>query len=191
MSADNNLTLPSSYSRLLAESQRLEFPMNSDIDTGALLRVLAASKPAGRLLELGTGCGLGTCWLLDGMTNDASLISIDTDDRYQSVARDELGADGRLSLVLGDAGGYLDTAKTSFDLIYADAWPGKYSHRQRALDLLSRGGIYVVDDMLPQPNWPADHAPKAGQLLAELQDLPGFASAFLAWSTGIVICVKQ
>jgi len=39
--------------------------MPSDVMVGALLRLLAAAKPGGRMLELGTGTGLATAWVLD------------------------------------------------------------------------------------------------------------------------------
>jgi predicted O-methyltransferase YrrM len=183
--------LPPAYHRILARSQDLQFSMNSDVLTGTLLRSLAASKPGGRILELGTGCGLSTCWLLDGMPSDASLVSVDIDATFQTVARDELRADARLTLVRQDGGDYLTDASGSFDLIFADAWPGKFSHLDEALGLLAPGGIYLVDDMLPQPNWPAGHAPKADALAAHLQALPGFAVTTFQWSTGVIVCVKR
>jgi predicted O-methyltransferase YrrM len=62
--------------------------MPSEADTGALLRFLAASKPGGRMLELGTGTGLATAWLLDGTGRCASLVSVDVDPVVQDVARD-------------------------------------------------------------------------------------------------------
>jgi predicted O-methyltransferase YrrM len=189
--ATDFVSLPRQYSRILARSEELGFTMNSDVPTGTLLRALAASKPAGSFLELGTGCGLGTCWILDGMSDDSRLLSIDTDSAFQAIARAELGHDDRVSFQLGDAGAFLESSEAKFDMIYADAWPGKYSHLDEALALLKPGGIYVVDDMLPQPNWPDDHAPKAKRLLADLQSLPGIPSTFFGWSTGIVMCVKQ
>ncbi len=42
------------------DTENREFDMPSDRHTGSLLRTLAASKPDGRLLELGTGTGLST-----------------------------------------------------------------------------------------------------------------------------------
>ncbi|MFB0907398.1 MAG: hypothetical protein QMB03_03790 [Spirosomataceae bacterium] len=44
-----------------------------------------------------------------------------------------------------------------FDLIFADAWPGKYSELKETLNLLKVGGFYVIDDMTQQPNWPDGH----------------------------------
>jgi predicted O-methyltransferase YrrM len=182
---------PAQHARILARSRDAQFTMNSDVLTGSLLRSLAASKPRGALLELGTGCGLGSCWLLDGMDPDSRLTSIDNDPAVQAIAREELGADPRLTFVLEDGGTFLERCDSRFDLIYADAWPGKYSHLERALGLLHPGGIYVIDDMLPQPNWPADHPPKVAALLDTLDQLRGFEIAKLAWSTGVVICTKR
>ena len=33
----------------------------------------------------------------------------------------------------------------------ADTWAGKYENLELALNLLGRGGMYVIDDMEPQP----------------------------------------
>ena len=182
---------PPQYDRILARSEELQFSMNSDALTGSLLRVLARTKPGGSFLELGTGCGLGTCWLLSGMSTDSSLISVDTDPRVQAIAREELGPDPRLTWVLGDGGEFLDKCQAGFDLIYADAWPGKYTHLDQALATLKPGGLYVIDDMLPQANWPADHPPKVATLLATLDATHGIDIVKLSWSTGVVIGVKH
>ena len=57
--------------------------MASEPKTGALLKTLAASRPAGRLLELGTGTGISAAWLLAGMDRAATLITVDNDDAAQ------------------------------------------------------------------------------------------------------------
>jgi predicted O-methyltransferase YrrM len=182
---------PPRYERILARSRDIGFSMNSDVLTGSLLRTLAASKPGGALLELGTGCGLGTSWILDGMDVSSSLISVDTERRYQSIAAEELGGEPRLTLVLQDGGAFLSGCSRRFDFIYADAWPGKYSHIDEALRLLAPGGIYVADDMLPQPNWPDGHGATADALLARFNRLDGFAVTRLAWSTGLILAVRR
>jgi predicted O-methyltransferase YrrM len=182
---------PPKYERILARSAAVQFSMNSDVLTGALLRALVRTKPAGNFLELGTGCGLGTCWLLDGMTSGSRLLSVDNDSQVQTIAREELGADTRLTLHLGDGGQFLNACNAQFDLIYADAWPGKYTHLERALALLGPGGIYVIDDMLPQPAWPPNHAPNVSRLLDTLDRVEGLEIVKLTWSTGIVLAVKK
>ena len=67
--------VPRAIPSILADTARLGFGMASDAQTGALLRrTVVASKPGGRVLELGTGTGAATAWLLDGMTADATLL---------------------------------------------------------------------------------------------------------------------
>jgi predicted O-methyltransferase YrrM len=76
-----------------------------------------------------------------------------------------------------------------FDLIFADAWPGKFSHLDEALSLLASGAFYVIDDLLPQPNWPEGHAPKVPKLIKTLEERKELHITKLDWSTGILIAV--
>lgn len=188
---DSVTQLPASYVAIQAAGQSIGFSMPSDLQTGALLQTLAASKPKARLLELGTGTGLSTAWLLAGMDADSTLISIDSEPTYQSIAQQQLGNDRRLRLVCADAHAWLADNEERFDLIFADAWPGKYTDLDKTLSLLNTGGLYVIDDMLPQPNWPAGHGENADRLVADIEAKPGFQGVKLAWSTGIMLVVKQ
>ena len=58
---------PPAFHAIVSDTNALDYTMVSEPKMGALLAVLAASKPGGRLLELGTGTGHGTAWLLSGM----------------------------------------------------------------------------------------------------------------------------
>jgi predicted O-methyltransferase YrrM len=183
-----HLNPPAALPAILGRTEALAFPMPSEPRTGAMLRVLAASKPGGRLLELGTGTGLSTAWLLDGMDRDATLVSVDIDPGSQAVAREILGADPRLEIVTADAAGFLRRqVGASYDLIFADAMPGKYELLDEALALLRPGGLYVIDDMLPQANWPEGHAAKVPRLVADLADRTDLRIVSLAWSSGLVL----
>lgn len=190
---DQRLRAPARLARIEAESKRLGFDMPSDPLTGALLRSLAATRPGGRMLELGTGTGLATAWLLDGMDANARLVSIDNERSVQDVARKELEADSRVSFLCIDGDLYLRdlTPEIRFDLIFADTWPGKYRLLDETLAHLADGGLYVVDDMLPQPNWPPGHEHKVQALLDALHARPDLAVSELAWSTGLVLAARR
>src|SRR3989442_37003 len=165
-----NLRLPPALTAIQAETETVGFPMASDLLTGSLLRTLAVSKPSGRFLEIGTGTGVGTSWILDGMDQESRLWSFDSDATVQSIARKYLGHDARVTFRNEDAGAWLGDAEAAqFDLIFADAWPGKYSHLDDALRVLKTGGLYVIDDMLPQPAWPEGHAANVAALLSLLE----------------------
>jgi predicted O-methyltransferase YrrM len=186
-----HLNPPAALPAILERTTALGFPMASEPRTGAILRVLAASKPGGHLLELGTGTGLSAAWLLDGMDRDATLVSVDIDPGPQAVARDILGADPRLRIVTEDAASFLRRqAAASFDLVFADAMPGKYEMLDAALALLRRGGLYVIDDMVAQANWPEGHASKVPRLVANLAAREALRIVSLAWSSGLVVAAR-
>jgi predicted O-methyltransferase YrrM len=178
--------------RIVSDTAAMSFNMISEDKVGALLAALAASKPAGRFLELGTGTGHGTAWLLAGMDSAATLDTVDIDERVVAVARRHLGSDGRVRFHVMDGAEFLrDAPPSQFDLIYADAWPGKFSHLDEALALLRPGGVYIIDDLLPQANWPEGHAPKVPLLIDELESRDGFSTVRLAWASGLMLVVRR
>jgi predicted O-methyltransferase YrrM len=121
------------------------------------------------------------------------LSSVDNDEAVVSIARRHLGHDRRLMLEVGDGASFvrrLVAERRTFDLVFADTWPGKYTDLQDALRLVAVGGLYVVDDMRPQPNWPEDHPPKVAALVDTLTSLPDFQTVVLSWSTGIIAAVR-
>jgi predicted O-methyltransferase YrrM len=182
---------PRALDAIHRDTERTGFTMASEPKTGSFLRTLAASKPRGRFLELGTGTGVGTAWLLAGMDVESHLDSVDSDATVQQIARRHLGHDARVTFHVADGGAFLEQSRPrQFDFIYADAWPGKFSHLGLALSLLRIGGIYLVDDLLPQPNWPEGHAPKVPVLINELERQQGFVATKLAWASGLMILVR-
>lgn len=185
-------SFPRALEAILRDTDRIGFTMGSDASTGAVLRALAASKPGGRLLELGTGTGIATSWLLSGMDESSRLESIDTDPDAQEIARRHLGDDRRITFHLADAAAFLERPHPyGFDLIFADAWPGKFPQRDLALSHLRIGGIYVVDDLLPQPNWPQGHSSYVSALIADLERRPEFITTKLAWASGLMVVVRR
>ncbi len=183
---------PLAYGAIKAATEASGFTMPSEVLTCSLLKTLAASKPGGKFLELGTGTGLATTWILDGMDDDSTLISIDNDETLLSIAKESLGVDKRLKLVCTDGGEWIKQNEgKKFNFIFADTWPGKYLLLDEVLDMVEKGGIYFIDDMLPQQNWPTGHAEKVDQLLATLENRDDLVVTKLGWATGIVIVTKK
>lgn len=179
--------LPKSYTQIQQATAESRFSMPSDLATGSLLRTFAAAKRQGKFLELGTGTGLSTSWILDGMDKDSTLISID-----HAIAQQFLAADQRLNLQLIDGEKWVESNREStFDFIFADTWHGKYLLLDEVLEMLNVGGLHIVDDMLPQSNWPAGHAEKAEAFVKKLESLPFLALTKLHWSTGTIIATRR
>lgn len=183
---------PGQLPTLTARTEEMKFDMASELRTGALLQVLAASKIGGHMLELGTGTGIGTAWLLSGMDETATLTSLETDERVQSVAREVLGNDPRLNLLLEDGAAFIKRQpEKNYDLIFADAMPGKFELLDETLRLIKPGGFYVIDDLLPQPNWPEGHGGIVDVLMYRLSADPRFSMVPLHWSTGVAVLVRR
>ncbi len=182
--------LPASYRQIEAATKKLQFNMASDLYTGSLLKTLVASKPGGNILELGTGSGLATSWMVEGMDETASLTTVENNELLLNIARQAL-QDKRINFVLADAYNWINTCNgKTFDLVFADAMPGKYDLFDETFALVKTGGFYIIDDMLPQPNWPDGHIQKVEKLLADLEARTDAVLTKMHWSTGIVIVTK-
>ena len=182
---------PAQLEAIEAATATLGFNMASVRETGALLRALAAAKPGANVLELGTGTGIATCWLLDGLDQDGHLVTVEIDPVVQQVAKIDLGYDPRINFVEEDAVSFLQRApRGTFDLIFADSIPGKFSELDDALALLADDGVYIVDDLLPQDNWPAGHAPKVPKFIDNMKSRAGLTVEYWEWSSGILLARK-
>ena len=182
---------PRLYPAIQAKSQEIGFTMPSDIYIGTLLKTLIASKPGSNLLELGTGVGLSLCWMIDGMDETSKLVTIDNNPDLSKIAKNFFETDQRVEIVCVDGAEWLlNYAGEKFDLIFADAWPGKYSQIEEALSLVKIGGFYVIDDMNPQANWPEGHQEKVNRLIEYLEAHKDFVLTKMNWSTGVIVAVR-
>lgn len=183
---------PILYSEITSKCEEIGFTMPSDLHIGSLLKTLIASKPHANILELGTGIGLSLAWMIDGMDQQSRLTSIDNDPELIKIVKGYFDEDERVEILCMDGAEWIRGYEGSqFDLIFADAWPGKYSDLDETLSLTKVGGLYVVDDMTEQPNWPGGHSEKATALIQYLEKRDDFNMTKLDWSTGVIICSKK
>lgn len=188
---DIDIKLPTNYLAIQAASKEINFSMPSDLQTGALLRTLVGSKPFGNILELGTGTGLSLAWIVEAMDNKSTVISIDNNEEYLTIARTHFQSDTRVTIICDDGSKWIKANQhKKFDLIFADAWPGKYETLDETLALVKVGGFYIIDDMLQQPNWPKGHEDNVEKLIAYLDSKLDIKLTKINWSTGIVIVTK-
>lgn len=129
---------------------------------GAMMRLLAAAVQARSAVEIGTGAGVGSLYLLSGMHPDGVLTTIDPEVENQRAAREALTEAGvRSARVRTIAGSPRDVigrlTDHAYDLV---AFP---AHAPHALELLAHarrllrpGGILVIThalhhDRVPDP----------------------------------------
>jgi predicted O-methyltransferase YrrM len=184
--------IPQTYFDIDKATKESGFTMPSEIKTCSLLRTLAASKPSSKFLELGTGTGLSTSWILDGMDENSTIISFDNDESLLDIAQTFLGNDIRLNLIKSDGEDWVKANEgQKFDYIFADTWHGKYLLLDEVLEMLNKGGFYIIDDMLPQPNWPEGHHQKALKLVQYLENREDLLLTKQEWASGIIVAVKR
>ena len=189
-----NLNPPVVLPELTQTAEDLGFAMSSDQLTGALLRVLAASKPGGELLEMGTGVGVGTAWMLAGMDATAHLTTVDSNEKRTATARRLLGTDPRVTFQQADGFAFIRACheqQQTFDLIFADTHPGKFEAVDEMLGLLKKGGLYVIDDLSPIPEWAPDHLSMVERLISLLENHEDLWVMKFDWSVGLIVAVKR
>jgi predicted O-methyltransferase YrrM len=186
-----NLRQPPMLTEILRETELLGFNMSCEDKTGSILRTLAASKPGGKFLEIGTGTGVGASWILAGMDDTSTLITVELNAATQVVAKNHLGQDPRVTFVTGNAEEFLKAEHAEqFDFIFADTFTGKFILRDEALALLKIGGLYIVDDLLPQENWPEGHAVNVVKFISEMESNAALCLTKLNWASGLIVAVK-
>ncbi len=140
----------------------MRFERSSISEVGRLLGVLAASRPRGRLAEIGTGTGVGAAWVASSMGPEATFVTVEADDdRAAACAR--LFADYQQVRVLHGDWHELMPPEAPFDLLFFDGGGYKRSPQQQmraesqqALELVAAGGMVVMDNLTPEHLWPAD-----------------------------------
>lgn len=192
MNNPNISDIPEIYPKIEYKCKEIGFTMPSDIHIGSLLKTLITSKPKSNILEVGTGIGLSLAWMIDGLDNNSKLTTIDNDPQLTEIAKHFFDADSRVEILCTDGSDWIKNySGTPFDLIFADTWPGKYNTLEETLELVKVGGYYIIDDMIPQPNWPEGHEIKAKKLVAYLEGRKDFSITKINWSTGIILCSKK
>jgi len=122
--------------------------------SGAVLTVLAASVQARAVVEIGTGAGIGSLYLLRGMPDDGVLTTIDVEVEHQRAAKEAFAEEGvrptRTRTISGSALDVLPRLTDgAYDLVFIDADKESYPvYVEEALRLLRPGGVVALDNAL-------------------------------------------
>jgi predicted O-methyltransferase YrrM len=146
-------------------------------EQGQFMRLLVELIGARRALEIGVFTGYSSICVALGLPQDGEIVACDVSAEYTSVARrywQRAGVESRISLRLGPAVSTLDALlgsgqAGSFDFAFIDADKENYgAYYERSLQLLRRGGLMAIDNML----WggsvanPDDHKPSTEAIRA-------------------------
>ena len=167
------LIVPDPIERYLSSLNRLADPVLDDLarlgaeqdlplvdpEVGGLLRVLAASLGASRILEIGTAIGYSGIWLAGALPPGGMLLTMELEEARARTARANFARAGladKVSVMVGDAQRMLAKVAGPFDLIFQDGDKQQYGPMlDRLVGLLRPGGLLVTDNVL----WDGEVAP--------------------------------
>lgn len=130
--------------------------INVSRNQGRLLQILAEIAGARRVLEIGTLGGYSTIHLARALPEGGSLVSLELDERYAGVAREnirEAGLEDRVEVRVGEAKASLtrmvEEGEGTFDLVFIDADKEGYpEYLEWALRLSRPGSLILVDNAI-------------------------------------------
>jgi predicted O-methyltransferase YrrM len=184
--------IPSLVTEAQAIADGTGFRLSCEPRTGALLRTLAAAKPGGRILEVGAGVGVGTAWLLAGMGDGTTLVTLEIDEEAADIVGRLFTAEPQVEVVHTDATAWLETyTGPPFDLVFVDTTVTKFDRRDLLLRHMAPGALLVGDDLVPGPTWSPQHPARVDRFLDEITREPELLATLMTWASGLVVAARR
>jgi predicted O-methyltransferase YrrM len=187
-----DMDIPESVAAAQDRASRSGFELSSEPEVGQLMACLAHAVPiGGRILEIGTGCGVGLSWIVHGLGSraDVEVVSVEIDPAIAASTRG-VGWPDWVSIVEGD-GAVLVGAIGSFDLIFPDAPGGKIFKLRKTISTLLPGGFLLVDDM----DLSVHNDPELRNGLASVRERliehPDLVCAELPLASGVIVASRR
>jgi predicted O-methyltransferase YrrM len=181
--------LPELVVRALRMSLHRGYVQASRTETGRLLATLAATR-SGTIAECGTGCGVGAAWLRSGAPKSTRVITAELDPELAHGVMD-MFADDDIDVIHAD---WADLGQHGpFSLVFLDAGSAKQFSRDQVVDLVSEGGMIVLDDFTPCPSWPPLSGGRVDRLRQDWLSDERFTSVdvMVAEDTSVIIAVRR
>ncbi|MCH9816673.1 MAG: O-methyltransferase [Actinomycetia bacterium] len=170
------------------------------VGTGSILRFLASATGARHAVEVGTGTGLASLCLLQGMGPEGVLTSIDVEVDHQHVAKETLTAGGckptSFRLIAGRALDVLPRlTDAAYDLVLVSSDPAEYPfHLEQSLRLLRPGGVVAftagfLDGAVADPAQRDETTTAVRDLEREIQDNERLTQALIPVGDGLLVAV--
>ena len=146
---------------------------------GAFLKMMTQLVAAKRVLEVGMFTGYSALCFAEALPPEGSVVTCEVDEESAAVARlyfarSPVGK--KVEIRMGPALETMQHLHGPFDLVFIDADKSNYVHYfRRALELLSPGGVILVDNVL----WNGEvvKQPPPDEQTAVIQELNRMASA--------------
>lgn len=155
---DHSVREPDLLRRLRAETASLaESEMQIAPEQGAFMAMLVRMLGAQQTLEIGVFTGYSSTSVALALPEHGRITACDVSEDYTAVARRywrEAGVSEKIDLRIGDAADTLETLLAegrgeTYDFAFIDADKPSYdTYYEHALQLVRRGGLIVLDNVL-------------------------------------------
>lgn len=146
--------LPPLVQQARSLADQLQFPESSLPEVGRLLHTLTYHITQGRIGEIGTGCGVGSAWIVSALHPDATFVTVESDPQRAAIAQELFAAQSNVCVLQSDWHELLTYAP--FDLLFADGGKAKLTEPDTLIAALRLGGFLVLDDLTPEEYWPPE-----------------------------------
>jgi predicted O-methyltransferase YrrM len=159
-----------------------------DPDAAKFVSLLAVSKKAKTIVEVGTGFGYSTLWLAyAAASTGGKVISCEIDPARAQQAQanvDKAKMTGYVEIITGDAREILRHRTEPVDLLFIDAEYGQYeTYFDVVYKRMGVGSIIVADDVVEAENDLMDYT-------TYVQNHPNLESVTIALGQGVEFSVK-
>jgi len=169
--------------------------------TGAQLAILAGVSGAKNMVEVGTGAGVSSLWLLSASSTSV-LTTIDSEPEYQNVARETFKSAGipahRVRTITGKALSVMgNMAESAYDLVFIDIDPEDIEAiLPTAVGLLRPNGALVIAhalwrDRIPNPALRDDQTAAMRSVLKNFEDNDDFITQLSLVGDGLLVVLKK
>lgn len=168
---------------------------------GRVLQLVAHMAGVRSAVEIGTGAGVSTTYLLRGMAGGGVVTTIDVEPEHHKAARRTLAAAGfapeRARMITGRALDVLPRlTDAGYDLVLIDARKAEYpQYLEQALRLLRPGGIVAIDNALwhgrvPDPAQRDENTTAVRTALRTVRESDELEPMLLPSGDGLLVAVK-
>ncbi len=160
---------------------------------GSQIAFLASAISAQSIVEIGTGCGLGTLWLLQESQN-AAITTVDHEAEYHALTREVLERlpNQKVRMILGSFTEVLPRLNdAAYDLVLLHARKTIAVDFEHALQLVRPGGLVLVtnalnDTAVANPAKRDEMTKQLRNILEETSESQSVASSLIASGDGLL-----
>lgn len=155
MSENRSTTyIPSLVQRAENLAEQMNYSDSTSREVGRLLQLLASQFLSGVLVEIGTGCGVASAWIISALAPGASFFTVEANVARAAAARALFDAYPNVHVVHGEWRQLLRMGQ--FSMLYAGMEGPRLNEPERFLQTLRPGGLMLLDRLRPAEKLPLD-----------------------------------